>query len=192
MESRHPHLCVINKTLRNPISFEIPPTGALLSPARLPSQRHSSHEARRNVSCTFYQLVPSITTLLDFKKVRKVRRECEKSSVVSFFVFSNFIRYFIWHSTNTLLNSRRNRREREVGTEDEKFDSKAFFELHTSLCSLCLAPNFSSAILLQQRAGVTTEFSQSYVLQLWGRWKKTIHERQRCGEMNFCVLEDRP
>lgn len=114
MESRHPYLCVINKTLRNPISFEIPSTGVLLSRSRPPTLRHSSgrrsHEARRNVSCTFYQLVPSITTLLDFKKLRKVRRECEKSSVVSFFVFSNFIRYFIWHSTNTLLNSRRRER----------------------------------------------------------------------------------
>lgn len=105
---------MINKTLRNPISFEIPATGVLLSLSRPPKLRHSSgrrsHEARRNVSCTFYQLVPSITTLLDFKKLRKVRRECEKSSVVSFFVFSNFIRYFIWHSTNTLLNSRRSER----------------------------------------------------------------------------------
>lgn len=186
-----PYLCVINETLRNPIPFEIPSTGVLLSLDSPPCATRAGGEVMKQEGMFHVlsiNLFPALRHYWISRNFAKVRQECEKSSVVSFFVFSNFIRYFIWHSTNTLLNSRR----REAGTEDEKFDSKAFFELHTSLCSLCLAPNFSSAILLQQRAGVTTEFSQSYVLKVGRRWKKTIHERQRSGEMNFFVRVDRP
>lgn len=96
------------------------------------------------------------------ESVRKVPSSLFSSSLILLDISSGIQRIPSW----TLDG------EREVATEDEKFDSKAFFELHTSLCSLCLAPNFSSAILLQQRAGVTTEFSQSYVLQVWGEMKE--------------------
>lgn len=185
-----PHLCVINETLRNPISFEIPSTGALLSPdSPLHATRAGGKVMKQEgmfhvLSINLYPALRHYWISRNFAKwdesVRKVPSSLFSSSLILLDISSGIQRIPSW----TLDGENLGRKTRSL---TQKHSSS--YILRYVLCvwlQTFLPQFFSSNVPEWQRSLVKATCSK-----LEGDEKKRFMNVNAVGKRTF-VREDRP